>query len=29
MYFYLAFMGLLTIVLFLWALVAFLDEDEQ
>jgi hypothetical protein len=29
MYIYIAFMGLLTLVLFLWAVVAFLDGDGQ
>jgi hypothetical protein len=29
MYTYIAFMGLLTLVLFLWAVVAFLDGGEQ
>ena len=29
MYIYLAFMALLTLVLFLWAVAAFLDGGEQ
>jgi len=29
MYIYIAFMGLLTLVLLLWAVVAFMDGGEQ
>jgi hypothetical protein len=29
MYIYLAFMSLMTVVLFLWAVVAFLDRDRS
>jgi len=29
MYIYLAFMALMTVVLFLWAVAAFLDGGEQ